>query len=66
MDCGIMPDGRAVLFEANATMSFFPFLDVPEFDYVRQCIAPAQQAFRELLGLEPVRAASQPDFQPSL
>lgn len=57
MDCGVMPDGRLVLFEANATMSFFPFLDVPEFNYVRQCLAPAQRAFRELLGLAPAKAA---------
>ena len=56
MDCGIMPDGRVVLFEANATMSFFPFLNVPEFDYVRQCLTPAQKAFRELLGLAPADA----------
>lgn len=62
MDCGILPDGRVVLFEANATMSFFPFLEAPEFNYVRQCLAPARQAFRELLGLEAadagLRAAS--------
>ena len=56
LDCGIMPDGRLVLFEANATMSFFPFMDAPEFDYVRQCIIPAQRAFRELLGLAPASA----------
>ena len=57
-----MPDGQIVLFEANATMSFFPFMEAAEFDYVRQCLAPAQQAFRELLGLMPksagLRAAS--------
>lgn len=51
MDCGIMPDGRVVLFEANATMNFLPFLAEPEFAYVQRCLGPAQQAFRELLGL---------------
>ena len=29
MDFGLMPDGRVVLFEANATMNFFPFLPDP-------------------------------------
>lgn len=62
MDCGIMPDGRVLLFEANATMNFFPFLRDPEFAYVQRCLAPAQRAFHELLDLAPagadLRAAS--------
>lgn len=53
MDFGIGPDGRVVLFEANATMNFFPFLADPIFAYVQRCLPPAQRAFRELLGLEP-------------
>lgn len=55
MDFGITTDGKVVLFEANATMSFFPLtpnLD-PQFEHLRSCVAPAQAAFRELLGLPP-------------
>lgn len=54
MDFGIAPDGQLVLFEANATMSFFPFAPDPQFDYLKGCFAPAQAAFRELLGLAPL------------
>jgi hypothetical protein len=50
VDFGISPNGEVVLFEANATMSFFPFAEDPQFDYSRRCIAPARSAFRELLG----------------
>jgi len=55
MDFGITGEGEVVLFEANATMSFFPLtpnLD-PQFEHLRNCLAPAQVAFRELLGLPP-------------
>lgn len=65
MDFAILPDDRVVLFEANATMNFFPFLTEPRFAYVRRCIAPAQRAFLELLGLVPA-PAPRPDLQPSL
>lgn len=54
MDFGILPDDRVVLFEANASMNFFPFLPEPEFAYVQQCWEPAKRAFRELVGLEPL------------
>lgn len=53
MDFGLMKDGRVVLFEANATMSFFPFSPDPQFSYLHHCFEPAQAAFRELLGLPP-------------
>jgi hypothetical protein len=53
MDFGLMKDGRVVLFEANATMSFFPFSPDPQFSYLHHCFQPAQAAFRELLGLPP-------------
>ena len=56
MDFGILPDGRVVLFEANATMNFFPFLTQAEFAYVQKCLEPAQRAFRELVGLAPAGA----------
>jgi hypothetical protein len=51
MDYGIVPDGRVVLFEANATMNFFPFFGDPRLVHVKRCYRPAQQAFMEMLGL---------------
>jgi len=53
MDYGVTQAGEVVLFEANATMSFFPFSPDPQFEYLKRCFAPAQAAFRELLGLPP-------------
>jgi glutathione synthase/RimK-type ligase-like ATP-grasp enzyme len=53
MDFGIGPDGRVVLFEANATMNFFPFLQDPELAHVLRCGPLAEAAFRDLLGLPP-------------
>jgi len=53
IDFGIMPDGRVILFEANATMNFFSTLPSDDFAYVRACVPPARAAFRELLGLPP-------------
>lgn len=50
MDFGIAPDGRVLLFEANATMSFYSKLPGPEFDYLQACLPPARSAFRELIG----------------
>ena len=66
MDFGILRDGRIVLFEANATMNFFPFLPDPRFKYVRQCVAPARQAFHEMLGRKPAHVLPRPAFQLSL
>ena len=56
MDYGVTAAGEVVLFEANATMSFFPFAADPQFEYLKRCFAPAQAAFRELLGLPPQAA----------
>ena len=53
MDFGIAPDGQILLFEANATMNFFPFLDDPRFAYVKRSLEPAQNAMRELIGVAP-------------
>ena len=53
MDFGIAADGRVVLFEANATMNFFPFLAEPQFAYLQRCVVPAQRAYREMIGLAP-------------
>lgn len=53
MDFGVTAAGEVVLFEANATMSFFPFSPDPQFDYAHRAFAPAQAAFRELLDLAP-------------
>jgi glutathione synthase/RimK-type ligase-like ATP-grasp enzyme len=59
MDFGIGRDGQAVLFEANATMNFFPFLSDPRLEHVRMCLKPAQEAFHAMLGcFRPVSVAS--------
>ena len=52
MDFGIAPDGRVVLFEANATMNFFPLSLDSRFAYLARCVEPARSAFYELLGLQ--------------
>lgn len=57
MDFGITANGQVVLFEANATMSFFPYSADPRFDYLMNSFEPAQKAFLELLGLPPATAA---------
>lgn len=46
MDFGFRADGQAVLFEANATMSFFPSWNDIQF---KPCLGPAQLAFRRML-----------------
>ena len=55
MDFAITQSGEVVLFEANATMNFFPLwpTEDPQFIYLTKCLDPAQAAFRELLGLKP-------------
>jgi hypothetical protein len=66
MDFGVMPDGRVVLFEANATMNFFPFLPDPRFAYVRGCLKSATLAFHQMLGRNPAQVAPGLHFQQSL
>lgn len=53
LDFGIVPDGKLVFFEANATMSFFPLWrdDDPQFEYLKQVVPPAQAAFMQLVGM---------------
>jgi hypothetical protein len=55
MDFAITQSGDVVLFEANATMNFFPLWPTkdPQFIYLTKCLEPAQAAFRELLDLPP-------------
>ncbi len=53
MDFALARTGDVVLFEANATMNFFPFSPDPQFAYLKRAFLPARQAFRELLGLSP-------------
>jgi|tagenome__1003787_1003787.scaffolds.fasta_scaffold20989643_6 hypothetical protein len=61
LDFAILPDGKVVLFEANATMSFFPLWrdSNPEFQYLERCVAPARAAFMELVGLTQTSSAAQ-------
>lgn len=53
IDFAIMPSGEILLFEANATMNFFPFLNDPRFTYVKQSLKPAYQAMHDMLGVQP-------------
>ncbi len=50
LDFARSADGRAILFEANSTMNFFPFVADPRLDHVRKCLKPAQEAFHQMLG----------------
>lgn len=49
LDFGIDGDGEAVLFEANATMNFFPPVTDPRFDYLMATWPAARDAFRDLV-----------------
>lgn len=51
MDFAVLPDGRALLFEANATMNFFPLSTLPQFAYASEDLVPrARAAFDAMLG----------------
>jgi hypothetical protein len=41
--------GAIILFEANATMNFFPLSDDPQYAYLGKALARAQRAFDTLL-----------------
>lgn len=45
IDFALLPDGRALLYEANATMNFYPLSTDPRFDYTG---APVEAAARTL------------------
>jgi hypothetical protein len=49
VDCAITAAGEIILFEANATMNFFPLADDPVFAYLGTALARAQAAFDALL-----------------
>lgn len=51
VDFGFHPDGRMVLFEANAAMTFFPMVTDPRFEFRARLLPPAQEAFKAMLGL---------------
>ncbi len=57
IDFAILPDGRMLLFEANATMTFFASFQDPRFPYLVRCVKPAGDAFRALLDLPPLPTA---------
>jgi hypothetical protein len=58
VDFGFHPDGRLVLFEANATMNYFPIVPDPRFQFRQRLLAPAEEAFMAMLDLqEGVRGA---------
>lgn len=49
IDFDIMPDGRVILFEANATMMFFPVSDDPRFAYGHSAREQATAAFDAMI-----------------
>ena len=49
MDFALDRDGQVLLFEANATMSFFPLVAHQSFSYLDKLREPAQQAFMAML-----------------
>jgi glutathione synthase/RimK-type ligase-like ATP-grasp enzyme len=49
VDFGVAPDGRLLLFEANATMAIVPPVPDPVWDYRRKPIADAVDAARAML-----------------
>jgi len=49
VDFGVLPDGRVVLFEANATMNFFPISADPRLVAMQACVPPARAAFAQML-----------------
>ena len=53
IDFAVAPSGELLLFEANATMNFFPFADDPRFAYARDMLKPAQRAMHQLVGVTP-------------
>lgn len=48
VDCALSDEG-VILFEANATMNFFPLARAPQFAYLGTALARAQRAFDALL-----------------
>ncbi|KRB85081.1 hypothetical protein ASE00_21620 [Sphingomonas sp. Root710] len=52
IDFAVMPDDRVLLFEANATMKFFPIAFDPPFPYFATTLAQATRAFNAMLADE--------------
>ena len=66
MDFGIAADAQAVLFEANATMNFFPVVNRPPFAHIESVIRPSRQALFELLGLASLQDTPRSADKPSI
>jgi hypothetical protein len=49
IDFGVMPDERVVLFEANATMNFFPISDDPRLTEMKLCLERGEASFRSMV-----------------
>ncbi|WP_235399019.1 hypothetical protein [Sphingomonas sp. SRS2] len=52
IDFALMPDGRVLLFEANATMNFFSFTAEPPFEYFAPLLLEAQGKFGAMLAAD--------------
>ena len=57
VDFALAADGRAILFEANATMNFLPMSDDPRFSYLHVAYRRAQVAWDRLVGNPAAEAA---------
>ena len=69
IDFALMPDGRVLLFEANATMNFFSLHVEAPFEYFGRMLPDAQEKFMAMLAgrhvatsMEQVPAFNVPDF----
>ena len=49
VDFGVLRDGRVILFEANATMNFFPVSDDPRLAAMKLCVERGEKAFRAMV-----------------
>lgn len=49
LDFGVDRHGQAVLFEANATMNFYPPVADPRFDYLQLPLPAGRRAFQQLV-----------------
>jgi hypothetical protein len=52
VDFTILPDNRVLLFEANATMEFFPVSDDPHFPYGSKVLQDAQNAYNDMINTQ--------------
>lgn len=52
VDFGFDREGRMVLFECNATMTYYPLVVAPRFAFRQKLLAPTREAVAAMLGLQ--------------